>query len=104
MKHPHIDLALVHLGGTTLPALHVMVTMDGAQGMKLLFALQPDKAIPIQYALLNICRTPTNIRLALSIDDYDAFLSPLSDFEAEVKKAGWEKRIIYLQRGEEFAF
>lgn len=39
-----------------------------------------------------------------SIDDYDVFMSPLSDFKEEAKKAGWENKIIYLQRGEEFHF
>jgi hypothetical protein len=37
------------LGGTTLPVIQVMVTMDAKQGIQLLCALQPDKVIPIQY-------------------------------------------------------
>lgn len=41
---------------------------------------------------------------SLSIDDYDVFLSPLSDFQDEVKKAKWEDRIIYLKRGEQLTF
>ncbi|EKM52465.1 uncharacterized protein PHACADRAFT_260891 [Phanerochaete carnosa HHB-10118-sp] len=85
-RYPHINLALVHLGGTTLPVIQVMVTMDASQGIKLICALQPDQVIPIH------------------IDDYDAFKSPLSDFVKEVEKAGWTNRVIYLNRGEEFAF
>ncbi|KIP06568.1 hypothetical protein PHLGIDRAFT_452638 [Phlebiopsis gigantea 11061_1 CR5-6] len=85
-KHPHINLALVHLGGTTLPVVHVMVTMDAVQGIQLLCALRPEQAIPIH------------------IDDYDVFKSPLSDFQREVAKTGWQDRVIYLTRGEEFAF
>ena len=47
-RYPEINLALIHLGGTTLPVIHVMVTMDAEQGIKLLCALQPEKVIPIQ--------------------------------------------------------
>lgn len=39
-----------------------------------------------------------------SIDDYNVFESPLSDFQREVRNAGWEERVIYLNRGEEFVF
>ncbi|GJE89087.1 metallo-hydrolase/oxidoreductase [Phanerochaete sordida] len=85
-KYPHINLALVHLGGTTVPVIRVMVTMDAVQGIKLICALQPEQVIPIH------------------IDDYDAFESPLSDFVKEVEKAGWSDRVIYLNRGEEFTF
>lgn len=46
-------------------------------------------------------RTATDVH---SIDDYDVFKSPLSDFQREVAKTGWQDRVIYLTRGEEFAF
>ena len=36
--------------------------------------------------------------------DYDVFLSPLSDFKEEVKKAGLEEKTVYLERGDEFRF
>lgn len=45
--------------------------------------------------------------LALIIDmlsDYDVFMSPLSDFKAEMVKAGLEHKAVYLDRGEEFTF
>lgn len=85
-KYPQINLALVHLGGTTIPVIRVMVTMDAVQGIKLICALQPEQVIPIH------------------IDDYNVFESPLGDFVKEVEKAGWSNRVIYLNRGEEFAF
>ena len=53
-KYPHINLALIHLGGTTVPVIRVMVTMDAVQGIKLLVALQPDQAIPIQSVSLSL--------------------------------------------------
>jgi len=85
-KYPHIDLALLHLGGTTLPIINVVVTMDAEQGIKLLYALDPDKAIPIHF------------------DDYDAFKSPLDDFKTLVEKEGWSDRVMYLGRGEAYHF
>jgi hypothetical protein len=86
-------LALIHLGGTTLPVVHVMVTMDAEQGIKLLCALQPEKVIPIQYIPL--------FKLT-SFDDYDVFKSPLEDFKNAAEKSGWSDKIIYLDRGEEY--
>ncbi|KZO98846.1 Metallo-hydrolase/oxidoreductase [Calocera viscosa TUFC12733] len=85
-KYPHIDLCLLYIGGTTLPVLIIMVTMDGEQGIKLLHVVNPDKTIPIHF------------------DDYDAFLSPLSDFQKIVEAEGWTDRVVYLDRGESYRF
>lgn len=84
-----IDLMLIHLGGTTIPGPSMpllMVTMDAKQGIELLKLVSPDVTIPIHY------------------DDYDVFLSPLSDFKKEVEKAGLEDKVVYLERGEEYRF
>ncbi|KAH8895200.1 Metallo-hydrolase/oxidoreductase [Thozetella sp. PMI_491] len=83
-----VDLMLVHLGGTTLnstPPL-LMVTMDGKQGLQLIQLIEPDVTIPIHF------------------DDYDAFLSPLSDFKDEVNRAELQKKVVYLDRGEQYEF
>ncbi|GAA3738595.1 L-ascorbate metabolism protein UlaG (beta-lactamase superfamily) [Spinactinospora alkalitolerans] len=80
-RHPDIDLALLHLGGTTLPG-GVMVTMDGRQGADLIETVDPRRAAPIHY------------------DDYGVFKSPLHDFREQVFARGLEDRIRYLQRGE----
>lgn len=84
-----IDLMLVHLGGTTIPGPNAplfMVTMDANQGLQLMQCMDPDVTIPIHY------------------DDYDVFLSPLSDFKEQVDKAGYQKRVVYLDRGEAYDF
>ena len=84
-----IDLMLIHLGGTTIPSPTMpllMVTMDAKQGLQLMKLVMPELTIPIHY------------------DDYDVFLSPLSDFKEEVKKAGLDERTVYLERGDEFKF
>jgi L-ascorbate metabolism protein UlaG (beta-lactamase superfamily) len=82
--YPHIDLALLHLGGTR--ALGIMVTMDGRQGVEAIRILQPDTAIPIHF------------------NDYTVMKSPLSDFQREVRAAGLEDRVRYLDRGETYEF
>jgi len=60
--------------------------MDAKQGLELLRLVNPDVTIPIHY------------------DDYDVFLSPLSDFKAEMTKAGLDDKVVYLDRGDAFEF
>ncbi|KAK5998812.1 hypothetical protein PT974_01195 [Cladobotryum mycophilum] len=88
LKDDKIDLMLVHLGGTTVPGPTgmVMVTMDAKQGLQLVQLIKPKLTLPIHY------------------DDYDAFLSPLSDFKAEMQKAGLDNQVVYLDRGELYRF
>jgi L-ascorbate metabolism protein UlaG (beta-lactamase superfamily) len=89
LKNQRLDLMLVHLGGTTIPGPSmplVMVTMDAKQGLQLMRLVDPDVTIPIHY------------------DDYNVFLSPLSDFKDQVDKDGYEKRVVYLDRGDAYGF
>lgn len=83
-RHPDIDLALLHLGGTRV--LGLMVTMDGEQGVEALRIIAPTIAIPIHY------------------NDYTVFKSPLEDFQREVRKAGLEDQVRYLAHGETYHF
>jgi len=88
-KDQNIDLMLIHLGGTTIPSPSLpllMVTMDAKQGVELVKLICPDMTIPIHY------------------DDYDVFLSPLSDFKAEMEKAGLSEKVVYLDRGDGYKF
>jgi L-ascorbate metabolism protein UlaG (beta-lactamase superfamily) len=80
-RYPHIDTAVMHLGGTTLPG-GLVVTMDARQGTDLLELLQPRQAVPVHY------------------DDYGVFKSPLADFRAEVERRGLGARVTYVDRGE----
>jgi L-ascorbate metabolism protein UlaG (beta-lactamase superfamily) len=59
-RHPQIDAALVHLGGTRI--LFSTITMDAQQGLDFLRRIRPHRAIPIHH------------------DDYGVFKSPVSDF------------------------
>jgi L-ascorbate metabolism protein UlaG (beta-lactamase superfamily) len=79
-RHPEIDIALLHLGGTRVMGL--TVTMDADQGVELMRTVRPQLAIPIHY------------------DDYEAFKSPLSDFVSAVAEAGLEDRVQYVGRGD----
>ena len=81
---PNVDIALLHLGGTTI--MGIMVTMDAMQGINMFKLIDPKKAIPIHY------------------NDYDVFKSSLDDFKKEVKENGLEKRIHYLSHGESYTF
>lgn len=83
-RHPGIDLALLHLGGTRV--LGVLVTMDAEQGVEALRILQPKKAIPIHY------------------DDYPVFESPLEDFLEAAKRAGLADKLKVLAHGETYRF
>ncbi len=77
---PQIDLALLHLGGTRVMGL--TVTMDAEQGLELLRTVRPGLAVPIHY------------------NDYEAFKSPIEDFQDLVRDAGLESQVRYLAHGE----
>jgi L-ascorbate metabolism protein UlaG (beta-lactamase superfamily) len=79
-RHPGIDGAVVHLGGTRV--LGAIVTLDGRGGLELLEAVNPGYAVPVHY------------------DDYTRFLSPLSDFLAAVRGTGFDARVRVVQRGQ----
>ncbi len=80
-RHPDLDLAVLHLGGTTLPG-GAVVTMDGRQGADLLEVVRPREAVPVHY------------------DDYTVFRSPLSAFTDEVARRGIGVRVTCVGRGE----
>jgi L-ascorbate metabolism protein UlaG (beta-lactamase superfamily) len=85
-RYDSIDLGLLHLGGTRLPAgrrlpFGLTVTMDGRQGAELAKLLALPKLIPIHF------------------DDYGVFASPLTDFTREMQHRGLADRVIELRRG-----
>ncbi|MBV9668535.1 MAG: MBL fold metallo-hydrolase [Nitrososphaeraceae archaeon] len=83
-QYQDIDIALLHLGGTTV--MGIMVTMDAKEGIEMFKIINPKNAIPIHY------------------NDYDVFQSPLEDFKRRVREEGLEERVHYLTHGETFAF
>lgn len=83
-RYPHIDLALLHLGGTKI--LGVLLTMDAEQGIEAVELFDADTNIPVHY------------------NDYDVFQSPLSDFKEAVAEAGLEDRVAYVEHGDTYRF
>ncbi|GAA2410730.1 MBL fold metallo-hydrolase [Streptomyces glaucosporus] len=78
---PDIHLAVVHLGGTTLPG-GLLVTMDAFQGADLVSVLRPRRVLPVHY------------------DDYGVMKSPLSDFLRETARPGFPSGVVHCPRGE----
>ena len=79
-RHPGIDVAVMHLGGTRV--LLQTVTMDGAQGVDFLRRVRPAQAYPVHY------------------DDYKVFRSPLSEFQRLAASADLGHLLRTVGRGE----
>jgi L-ascorbate metabolism protein UlaG (beta-lactamase superfamily) len=78
-RHPDIDVAIVHLGGTRV--LFHTVTMDAEQGVDFLQRVRPREAVPVHH------------------DDYGVFRSPLSDFLDRVSAAQLSTVVRQVPRG-----
>ena len=79
-RHPDIDVAVVHLGGTRV-LLHT-VTMDAEQGVDFLRRIRPGRAVPVHY------------------DDYGVFRSPLAEFEELCRSEGLAEIVHAVERGQ----
>ncbi|WP_369054100.1 MBL fold metallo-hydrolase [Kineococcus terrestris] len=84
-RYPEVDVAVLHLGGTTLPG-GIVVTMDAVQGADVLELVAPRAAVPVHH------------------DDYPVFRSPLADFRAETQRRGLADVVRYVARGETATF
>ncbi|ABS04547.1 MBL fold metallo-hydrolase [Kineococcus radiotolerans] len=84
-RYPSVDVAVLHLGGTTLPG-GLVVTLDAVAGADVLELIDPAAAVPVHY------------------DDYGVFRSPLADFRAEVDRRGLSGVVRYVGRGETAQF
>jgi L-ascorbate metabolism protein UlaG (beta-lactamase superfamily) len=79
-RHPDLDVAVVHLGGTRV-LLHT-VTMDAEQGVDFLRRARPRTAVPVHH------------------DDYRVFRSPLADFLTSVARADLATTVQTVERGQ----
>ena len=79
-RHPDVDSAVVHLGGTRV--LLRTVTMDGRAGADFVRRSGPRAVVPVHH------------------DDYRVFKSPVGDFLAAVRDAGLPQDIRVPARGE----
>jgi L-ascorbate metabolism protein UlaG (beta-lactamase superfamily) len=74
-KHyPDVDVALFHLGGTTV--LGIVVTMDAKEGLEMFRIINPKKVISIHY------------------NDYDVFKSSLEEFQQKLETQLWNIKCI----------
>ncbi|MEU5755553.1 MBL fold metallo-hydrolase [Streptomyces sp. NPDC047829] len=80
-RFPGPDLAVLHLGGTTLPGGFV-VTMDGRQGAEVARLVRARLVLPVHYG------------------DYTVFRSPIDDFLAEADRAGLADRVVHCRHGQ----
>jgi L-ascorbate metabolism protein UlaG (beta-lactamase superfamily) len=83
-RFPGIDLALIHIGGTTL--LSTVVTMTGSQGVQAVEIVRPRAATPIHY------------------NDFSVFLSGLDDFRRAAETSSVPTDFHYLGQGESYRF
>ena len=83
-RYPAPDVAVLHLGGTTLPG-GLLVTMDARQGADLLELIDAERTVPIHN------------------DDYGVFRSPLAAFTAEVERRGTAGRVTVVEPGRTIA-
>jgi len=79
VRHPEVDVAVVHLGGTRV-LLHT-VTMDAAQGVDYVRRAPGERVVPVHF------------------DDYRVFRSPIEDFLTASETAGFRSRVTVPERG-----
>jgi L-ascorbate metabolism protein UlaG (beta-lactamase superfamily) len=82
-RHPNLDTAVVHLGGTRV-LMHT-VTMDAAQGLDFLRRVQPPRAVAVHH------------------DDYGVFRSPVERFVRGAAKFVPGVRVEVPERGDTIA-
>ncbi|MFF1556167.1 MBL fold metallo-hydrolase [Streptomyces sp. NPDC058279] len=79
-RFPGIDLAVLHLGGTTLPG-GLLVTMDADQGVELSRRVAAARYMPVHY------------------EEYTVMKSPLSAFLDAARREGLAERLVLCPPG-----
>ncbi len=83
-RHPAIEVCFIHLGGTRLAG--ILLTMDDAEGVRMLELVKPRVAVPVHF------------------DDYAIFRSPLESFLDRAGRAHLVTKIREVRRGETWRF
>ena len=78
-RHPQVDVAVVHLGGTRV--LGRTVTLDAPQGVDVVQRVDPDLVVPVHH------------------DDYGVFRDPLTAFLQAAHRAGLGDRVRVVPAG-----
>lgn len=79
-RHPDLDVAVVHLGGTRV--LFHTVTMDAPQGVEFLRTVRARQTVPVHH------------------DDYGVFRDPLSRFLQLARSQGLDAGLTVVERGD----
>ncbi len=82
-RYPDTDLAVLHLGGTTLPG-GILVTLDSVQGARVAQRIGSRQLLPVHY------------------EEYPLMKSPLADFLDEARRRRFADRLVRCARGQRF--
>lgn len=87
-RFPDLDVGVLHLGGTRLPAglpIGPMVTLDGEGGAEVVDRVRPRAVVPVH------------------CDDFTVFTSPRSAFVDALARRGLADRLLLVERGQTVA-
>lgn len=87
-RWPDLDVGVLHLGGTRIPAglpFGPMVTLDGEGGAEAVDRVRPRTVVPVH------------------VDDFTVFTSPRSDFVGALGRRGLGDRLLLVERGQTVA-
>ncbi len=87
-RWPDIDVGVLHLGGTRLPAGNAwgpLVTLDGEGGAEAVERVRPRRVVPVHN------------------DDYGVFASPREEFVDALERRGLGDRLALVDRGQTIA-
>ena len=84
-RWPDLDVGVLHLGGTRIPAglpIGPMITLDGEGGAEVVHRVRPRAVVPVH------------------VDDLTVFTSPRSDFVDALGRRGLAERLLPVERGQ----
>lgn len=107
-RFPDIDLALLHLGGTTLLGM-LMVTMDAKQGVEVIRLVHPRSAIPIHYDDYTVFKKALGDSAHPPANDPHGWwrgtqVTSFDQFVAMAREAAPGTEVHILRRGETYTF
>lgn len=107
-RFPDIDLALLHLGGTSFFGL-ILLTMDPKQDIEVIRLVKPKKAIPIHYDDYTVFRSALGDTTQPPADAPPEWwkgtkITSFNEFIAQAKDASPSTDVQILHRGETYLF
>ena len=78
--------------------------MDATHGIQLMSLIKPGVTMYVFLSMRKETITDRGDHRPIHYDDYDVFMSPLEDFKKAVSSAGWDDRVVYLDRADQYRF